>query len=433
MPRLWCAFLFAATGCTGSPSAGTGPPSVPPARVQVVTPELRTIHRSISQPGSIQAFEQTPIFAKIPGYVRKWHVDMGDEVRKGDLLAELWIPEVESELHFKKEQVQQARKALALAGSQVVTAKALVKEAEAALGRAEALNDYWKGQSERFTKLVGQSVLDKQTQEDAQRQYRAAAAALTEAQAKVGSAAAFVQEKELAHDKADSDVKAAEADRERQADLVRYGTFLAPYNGVVTRRNINTYDFVQPPTAGKGEPLYVVEQRDVMRIFVEVPEADAVAVSKGTEARVRVLALRGREWTGQVARTSYALDRTTRTLLAEIDLANPKDELRPGMYAYATIEAPTRDVLTLPASAIVTDGDVNVGYQTFCYLVENGRLKRTAIEVGGRSPQLVQVLKKRVSGADQDPRWEPITGTERIVRGDLSGLADGQNVELSPP
>jgi HlyD family secretion protein len=429
MPRkLLALVLLSAAACGGSAPPVTAPSGPPPmVTVHVVTPQRGTIQRTISQPGQIQAFEQTPIFAKIPGYVLKWCVDIGDVVRKDQPLAELWVPELVSELDLKKENVKLTIKALAMAEAQVTTAKAQLKEAEAGLARADAVNDYWKGQNERFARLVSQSVLDKQTREETLHQYRAASAALTEAQAKIASAKALVQEKEAARDKAEVDIRAAEADKKRQADLVGYATFQAPYDGVVTRRTINTFDFVQPPTGGKGEPLYVIERRDLMRIFVEVPEADAVWVGKGARARVRIPALQGREFSSKVARTSYSLDRTTRTLLAEIDIANPDDQLRPGMYAYATIEGQWPDVLTLPADAVFTEGDVNVGFKHFCWIVEGGRLKRTQIQIGARGDHMVEVLQKRLPEANA---WQAFTATEQIVHGNLSGLKDGQTVQV---
>ncbi len=426
--------LLGSAGCggnsKGAPAGAAQAADSPPATVRVVTPQRRTIDRNVRQPGSIQAFEQTPLFAKIAGYVQKYHVDIGDEVKQGDLLAELWVPEMVSELRLKEEQVQQATKALAMTQAQVATSRAQVSEAEAGKNRAEASHSFWKGQTERFSMLVKNSVLDKQTQEETLNQFRSAAAALMEAQARLESARAMQVEKETARDKAEVDIKAAEAGRQHQADLVAYSRLQAPYHGVVTRRNINTFDFVQPPTAGKGEPLYVVERRDIMRVFVEVPEADAVWVSKGAEARVRVQALAGREFTGKVERTSYALDRTTRTLLAEIDLPNPHDQLRPGMYAFAGITAQHKDVLTLPVAAVVTVGEITAGYQTFCWIVESGRVRRTPIEIGARNDQLVEVLKKQVPGArpGEQPPWEPFTGSEEVVQGDLSGLKDGQTV-----
>ena len=107
------------------------------------------------------------------------------------------------------------------------------------VSRAEAVNDYWKGQNDRFAKLVNQSVLDRQTQDETHSQFRAAAASLTEVQAKIITATTMLQEKKALRDKAEIDIRVAEADLKRQSDLVRYGTFLAPYDGVVTRRTIN--------------------------------------------------------------------------------------------------------------------------------------------------------------------------------------------------
>jgi HlyD family secretion protein len=379
----------------------------------------------------IQAFERTPIVARIPGYVLRWNVDIGDPVRKDDVLAELWVPEMVSELKLKEEQVQQAKKALAMAQAQVLTAKAHVQEAEAAFARADATHNYWKSQSARFTSLVKDNVLDKQTQEETLDKLQSAAAALSEVQAKIQSAKALQQEKESARDKAETDVRAADADRQRQADLVGYARLTAPYDGVVTEKNVDTRKFVQPATGAKGDVLYVVERTDKVRVFVSVPETDAAWISVRTPATVRVQALQGQEFPGEVTRTAWSLNQTTRTLLTEIDLHNPERRLRPGMYAYAILTAEWRDVLTLPASAVVTEGDVNVGYQNLCYLVDNGRVKRTPIEIGARNDQLVEVLKKRTAGSSgEEPRWQNFTGTEQIVRSDLSGLSDGQAAEV---
>jgi multidrug efflux pump subunit AcrA (membrane-fusion protein) len=320
-----------------------------------------------------------------------------------------------------------------MAQAQVATAQAQITEAEAGLARAEASHNYWKGQYARFTSLVKESVLDRQTQEETQNQYRAAAATWKEAQARVVSAQALLQEKESARDKAEAEIRAADADRQHQVDIVAYGRLLAPYDGVVTRRNINSFDFVQPPTGGKGEPLYVVERRDRMRIFVEVPESDAVWVHKGSEARVRIQALQGREFKGEVKRTSYALDQTTRNLLAEIDLPNPRDELRPGMYVFASIAVQHKDALTIPAAAVVTEGEITTGYQNSCFLYESGKVRRTPIEIGARNDQLVEVLKKQIPAArtGEEPRWEPFSGEELVVQGELAGLKDGQEVQVS--
>jgi multidrug efflux pump subunit AcrA (membrane-fusion protein) len=399
----------------------------------VVKPERKTIRRAVGQPGFIEAFERTPIVSKVPGYVQAWTANLGDPVRKGDVLAELWVPELAAELQLKDEQVQQAQKSLAVARARVLTARAQLQEAEAAVAGAEANHAYWRSQSERFAGLVKKSVLDEQTEEEALYRFRSAAAALKEARARVESVKALQSEKESARDRAEADVRAAEADRRRQAALVGYARLTAPYDGVVTQRTIDTGQFVQPATGGSGDVLYVVEQTDTVRVFVSVPETDAEWVRVGAAATVRVQALRGQEFKGQVTRTAWSLNRTTRTLLTEVDLPNPDGRLRPGLYAYATIDAEWRDVPTLPVSAVVTEGDVNVGYHTFCYVVENDRVRRTPIEVGARNDQLVEVVKKQLPAAEpgEAPRWGAFTGEEEVVRGDLSGLSDGQAVSVS--
>jgi multidrug efflux pump subunit AcrA (membrane-fusion protein) len=436
LPSAAAAFVALAAGC-GQPSKGspTTPaesaagPAVP--SVHVVKPERATLRRTVRQPGAIQAFEQTPIYPKIPGYVQKWHVDIGDAVGAGQLLAELYVPEMVEELKQKQSMVKQSQEAFAVAKAHVATAAALVQEAQAGLQRAAANRERWQREYERLSKLAG-SVIDAQVKDETWNQFQGAAAGYEEAKARVETAKATWEQFKSEQHKAAADIAVAEADGQRYAALVAYARLTAPFKGVVTRRNINTGDFVQPPTAGKGEPLYVVQQRDVVRIFVEVPETDAPWVHKGAAARIRVQALGGQEFTGSVVRTSYALDRTTRTLLAEVDLPNPEDRLRPGMYAFAAITAEHPNALTLPASAVVTQGDITQGFQTFCFLVADGKVRRTVIEVGVRDGQRVEVLKKQVTRTTPGggTGWESFTGEERVVQDNVSALHDGQAVTV---
>jgi multidrug efflux pump subunit AcrA (membrane-fusion protein) len=137
---------------------------------------------------------------------------------------------------------------------------------------------------------------------------------------------------------------------------------------------------------------------------VEVPETEVVWVKVGTPARIRIPILKDQEYTGTVRRMSYSLKRHSRTLLTEIDLPNPEDLLRPGMYADAALQVERTNVLTLPAAAVATQGNVNEGYQNFCFLLEDGKVRRTLVEVGSRSEGRVQVLKNQVQGD-----WEDFT------------------------
>jgi HlyD family secretion protein len=442
--------LAVATGCNQSSTGSPTPPAetavgqeVP--TVAVVKPERTTLRRAIRQPGAIQAFEQTPIFAKIAGYVRKWQVDIGDRVRQGDVLAELWVPEMEVELKQKdalvkqaEAEITQAKEAAAAAEASFRSAEAQVREAEASRLRVQANHRRMKSQYERLAKVGQSGAIDRENVEETRYGLEAAEAALEEVEARIKSAQAVRDESRAKRDKAQADVSVAEAhlevakqNRDQVKALLQYTRLTAPFDGVVTRRHINTGDFVQPPTGGKGEPLFVVERRDVMRIFVDVPESDAGWVQKGAAARVRVQALSGPEFVGEVARTSYSLDRTARTLLAEIDLPNPQDRLRSGMYASATITAAHPNVLTLPAAAVLTQGDVTQGYQTYCFLVEDGKARRTPIEVGARNAERVEVLKKQAKPG-QAGSWVDFTGEEVVIAGNLAGLSDGQAISLSP-
>jgi multidrug efflux pump subunit AcrA (membrane-fusion protein) len=445
--------LTAAAGC-GQSSKGPDYGSVPAGgekpslSVVVVKPERTALHRAVRQPGQIQAFEQTPVFSKLAGYVQKWHVDIGDRVKKGDLLAELWVPEMEVEVKQKEALVQQAgaevkqaKETAAAAEASLKSAQAKVREAESSRLRAKAEQRRTKSQYERLARVGTSGVIDQETVEETRYGFEAAQAGLEEVEAKITSAQATRDESAAKLSKAKADVSVAEAhravakeNRDHAKTLLGYAKLTAPYNGVITRRSVNTGDFVQPATGTKAEPLYVVERRDLVRVFVDVPETDAGWVNKGARAQVRVQALKGQDFTGEVARTSYSLDRTARTLVAEIDLPNPRDRLRPGMYAFATITAEHPDVMTLPASAVMTQGDVTQGYQSYCFLVVDGKVRRTPVEIGARGTDRVEVLKKqtRPTQSGEDGPWEDFTGQEAVVQGNLPTLVDGQAVTVAP-
>jgi len=400
------AVLALGVGCDqsskGFPQQPSSKTEKAPPSVTVVKPQRMTLQWTTQGPGYIQAYEQTPLFAKIPGYVRKWHVDIGDHVRQGTILAELWIPEMEVELKQKVALVAQAEAELKLA-------RDTVPAAEAELRRATS-------QHERLARLGQSGTATKEEVEEAKLGVEANAAKRDMALAEVGVKEALVE--------------VAKQNREHVKTLLAYTQLKAPFDGVVTRRNINTDDFVQPPTAGKGEPLYVVERRDTMRVFVPVPEKDAPWVRKESEARVRVQALPGQEFAGKVERTSYSLDRVSHTLLAEIDLRNPDDRLRPNMYAYGVITLEQPNALTLPDSAVVTQGDVTKGYEAFCFVVDEGRLRRTLIQIGTRAGHRTQILKKQESSGGK-MRWVDFTGDEVIMQENGSSLSDGQTVTTS--
>lgn len=444
--------LAAAAGCgqsskdsriSSAPSGG----EQPSLTVAIVKPERTTLRRTVRQPGSIQGFEHTPVFSKLAGYVEKWHVNIDDRVKKGDVLAVLRVPEMDVEVKQKEALVQQADAEIkqatataAAAEASLKSAEAKVKEAEAGRLCAQAEYRRTKSQYERLATVGKSGVMAKEAVEETRLGFESAEAGLAEVEARIKSAQATRDESEAKLSKTRADVIVADAhlavakENRDYAKTVRdYATLTAPYDGVVTRRHVNTGDFVQPATGMKSEPLYVVERRDQVRIFVAVSEADAGWVSKGAKARVRVQVLPGQELTGEVERTSYSLDRTARTLVAEIDLPNPKDQLRPGMYVSSTISGEHPGVLTLPASAVMTQGDVTQGYQSYCFLVQDGKVRRTPVEIGARGDDRVEVLRRQAKPAKsgEEGAWEDFTGQEAVVQDNLAALSDGQAVSVA--
>jgi multidrug efflux pump subunit AcrA (membrane-fusion protein) len=413
--------LVLAAGCSRQSTGQSAPDNkatepTPVVKVATIQPQRGDLRRAVSQPGFILAYEETPVFAKLEAYVRKWNFDIGAEVNKGAVLAELYIPEMDVELAQKKALARKAHANLA-------SAEAKVKAAQAGVLRAKANLKQWALEQARQNRLFKQGTLDQQSLDVVNAQWETALAAVAEAQAEADKAEADV-------DVAQNDIEVAEANRDYVATLLQYAKVRAPFAGRVTRRNVDTGHFVRPAKGVDEKPLFAVERTDLLRIAVAVPEADAVWVRRGATVIIRIPSLQDVEISGKVDRTSWALERTARTLRAEIDMKNPGGQLRPNTYAYVTITGVRAGVWTLPASAVATEGDVTQGYRSYCYLVKGGKVWRTLVQVGARAGELIEVLKiqPRTAEPGKAAAWHDVTGKEVIVRGDLGSLRDGQTV-----
>jgi RND family efflux transporter MFP subunit len=393
-------------GCNQQPATPPEQPAQPtaaaPPAVKVVHPQKKDVRRLIERPGyNIEAFERTALYAKLTGYVRKWNVDMGDSVREGEILAELWIPEMDVEVRQKEAAVGQATSE--------------IKQADAAVLRARFELERAKGQYERLARAGRSGVLGKDEVEEYLLGYQAAQAAQAKAEADV--------------DVARARLAVAKADLEHVQTLLQYTKVRAPYDGVITgRRTINTGDFVQPASASKGEPLFIVERIKPVRVFVNVQELEAVWVHDGDAALIRVQGLPGQPFKGTVTRTSKSLHPQNRTLRTEIDLPNADGKLLPGMFVNATIIAEHKNVWSLPATAVGTQGE-----QSFCYRVENGKTVRTPVQVGLRGSELVEILKKQTTPSKPGVagQWEDFGGDDVIVASDLAAVTNGQSVSVA--
>src|SRR5271166_4435347 len=402
------ALATATAGC-GQATAVKADHTTGPAvtRVEVVKPVRATIRRSTEEPGQIEAYEVTAIYAKVSGYVQKWNVDIGAKVVKGQVLAVLSVPELDAETEQKMATVEETEAKLA-------QVQASTKRADADLAR-------WQSEFKRVEQLHNERALTGSLLDETRSKLMSSESSREEVYAQVKTAEVAVRQAQAMLDKARSDVTVAAAtievarsDARRARALLDYATIVAPYDGVITRRNVHVGDLTEPGT--QGQPLFIVARDDLVRITVSVPEMYATEVEAGDRVLVRLQALSGRDFEGKVTRTSWTLDVKNRTLRTEIDVPNPKGTLRPGLYAYATVVVEEHvEALSVPTSALIRQDS-----KTYCVAVTDGRAVRKPVVVGLDDGTRAEIL----SG---------LQGTEAIVKAYASSLADGQSVTVIEP
>jgi multidrug efflux system membrane fusion protein len=266
--------------------------------VEVVHPTIEPPQSELVLPSTLQAFMESPIYARTNGYLSRWYWDIGSRVKKGDHLADIETPEIDQEL---------------------MQARAARDQAEAQLKLAQSSAKRWE--SLQKMDAVSQQETDERT------------SSYTQGEANLNAATANVR---------------------RLEQLESFKRLYAPFAGVVTRRNIDVGALVNAGNGGRDQELFVVAQTDPIRIYVDVPEADSPSIHRGVNADIQVPALLGQHFTGSVVRTADAIDPATRTLHTEIDVPNPKGRLLPGSYAqvkFALREQIQR--LTVPANALL--------------------------------------------------------------------------------
>ena len=293
---------------------------------------------SVTVIASVEAYWSADLYAKTAGYVSEVKHDIGDRVSKGDVLAVLHVPELEKNLvqaqaGLKARQqmrkaadaaVAQAQQALAVARSQLEAYKADQYLAQVTLKRQEELS-------------AGKAATPQQI-DDARAKAQIAQAMVGMGEAKLSSAQADIAAAEANRDVAAAQVDVAAAQVQEVEALLEYTKIIAPFDGIITRRQVNPGDLVQAATATRTSLLFVMQRLDTVRVFCEVPEFQAPSVSVGADADVKLYALSGRVIHDKVARLSTAFNPSSRTMLAEIDLPNPSGALRPGMYAQVAIK-----------------------------------------------------------------------------------------------
>ena len=431
--RGWACLALAAAvpaatiGCERPIEARPGHPAQAAMRVDAVRPERQTVRRSVGEPGQLVAAETTHIQARVSGYVQAVKVDIGDEVKRGQLLAELSAPELVAEHRQKLAAVEQARAAklqadaaVEVARASLASAGARLAESRAGVNRVDADLARWRSETERVSALVSDRAATGSLLDETRSKLRSSESSRDEMLAHVQSGEAGLAEGRAGLDRARSDVAAAAGiefaaeDARRLEAMLGYTRITAPYDGVITRRDVDTGQLTKPGL--DGTPLFVVARTDVVTVVLDVPETYATDAGPGDRVLVKLQALKGRAVEGRVTRTSWALDPRTRTIRVEVDLPNPGGMLRPGLYAYATVVVEEHpDVLTLPATSIVLEKD-----KAFCVCVDGGRARRRPIETGIGDGTRTEVL----SG---------LSGDELVVKAGAASIAEDQPVEVAGP
>lgn len=286
---------------------------VPSVRVGTVRESDRVVHAT--WPGTILAFEAANIYARATGYVSTRNVDIGSQVRTGDVLAIIAAPDLD-------QQLEQAR-------AQLVQLQAAVEQAQANADLARVTNA-------RTSQLVATGVSSKQLGDQDRLTFASRTAALAVARANVVAQQAAV---------------------DRLVQLTVYERVTAPFDGMVTGRFIDVGDLVQGDTTG-GTSMFTMMHSNVIRIQIYVPQDQAFGLTVGADAIVRVPEMPKRNFPGKVTMIAGALAPGTRTLLTEVDVPNPDGALTPGTYCTVELRIPRRTPsFTVPADAIIFNQD----------------------------------------------------------------------------
>lgn len=383
------------TLCTAA-LAGSALFSIAPAvgddvvTVKTLTPTRGSLSLSTTQPATVHPFQEADLAARVSGYVKSVAVDIGDTVKAGDVLAEIDAPEMGIQAERKEAEIR-------LLGSKRDQLEASVRAAEALL-RAEKL------EFERAEKLVRTGAVTERIRDESRSRMESSEAELAVSQAEVKSAEAAQQ--------------VATKELEEIRTMMGYAQLKAPFDGVVTLRDLDPGDLVKvADSAASAGPLFQIAMLDTVRVRVAVPENDAVYIDPGDAAQFTCRALGGAVFTGEVARSSRSINPRSGSMQVEIDLKNADGKLIPGMFGEAVITLENySDVLTLPAGAVRFDES---GNSSVVYVVDNGLIKVVSVKTGIDDGMSIEIL-------------EGLSGGEQVVGNGIGRLAEGTPVVVLP-
>jgi RND family efflux transporter MFP subunit len=328
-------------------AVGSGPPLV-----TVVKARQQSAGAERVLPGNSQPLLDASIHARTTGYVRRRSVDIGDRVAAGQLLAVIATPEIDAQL---------------------AQARAALQQSKANLVRDQAQAEYARSEDTRYRRMVRTGAASREDYES-----KLAAARVADAAVKATA----------------EQIKVNEANVQRLETLVSFQQIKAPFQGVITARNVERGDLISADTPNTTREMFHLMRTDILRVFVDVPQVFATGIKVGQSAVVYRREAPLEPFSGTVTRTADALDTNTRTLRTEVQVANPDNALRPGMYLQVKFVFPREQrAVLIPSAAVARDGVARVAV-----LDDQHRVQYRTVQVGRDYGAEVQVLAGVTAG-----------------------------------
>jgi RND family efflux transporter MFP subunit len=332
-------------------------------------------------PGSIQAIQETAVYARVDGYLKRRLVDIGDHVQSGQVLAEIDTPELDQQLRQTEATLAQTRSTL--------------EQTRAALQHNQSQLDYNRTTLSRWRTLKDRELVAQQDVDDREVQVKSAQADLDAAQANVAAA--------------EANVTANEANVRRIRELQSFQKVRAPFDGVITVRNVDAGVLIAAGSAANNTPLFRMAQTESLRIIVNVPQTFMTSMAPGLGAELTVREFPQRAFNARVVSVSGALDPTSRTLLTEVQMPNQGGVLRPGMYAEVKFHLTRSDPpLMIPASALI----VSFGQPRVATVGPDNRIRSHSVQLGRDYGTRIEIV-------------DGLSEKDRLLVAPPDGLQDG--------
>ena len=334
--------------------------------VRVAEAKREDVAVKLTLPGQTEAFDTANLYPRATGYVAERRVDIGSRVHKGDLLLRIAAPDLDQQLAQAQAQIGQNQAAVAQAQAQVQSATANSKLANT--------TNY------RTSTLASQGWETKQNADNASANVSVQTAAIANAEAGVAVAMA--------------NLKAQQATVDRLLALTAFEQIKAPFDGVITARNVDTGDLADPGQPGGGNPMFSIVRDDVLRIAVYVPQSSAIGIRDGLDAEVTVPEMPNRVFKGRVARSAVALQAASRSMLTEVDVPNPDGVLRPGLFVNVAFAIPRQaPAVVVPDEALVFNAGGLAGRDRGCGAARSASRRSRSTGISALRPSCATVCR----------------------------------------